>query len=75
LRDVGRGFGSGTADAACDTRAIAVAPSNAAVQRFNRVDPDDEGTNGITGGLCSESFKGLSLMCSALIMWTKHQMC
>lgn len=57
LRGMGRGFGSGTPDAACETSAIAVAPTTVAVQRLSRGDPADEGANGVTGGLCGESFK------------------
>jgi hypothetical protein len=58
LRGIGRGFGSGTADAACETSAIAIAPKTAAVQRLDRDDPADE-ANGVTGALCGESFRSL----------------
>jgi hypothetical protein len=59
LRGIGRGFGRGTPDAACETSAIAVAPSSAAPQRLRRADPTDEGAIGVTDGLCGESFKSL----------------
>ena len=58
FRGIGRGFGSGTADAACETSAIAIAPKTAAVQRLDRDDPADE-ANGVTGALCGESFRSL----------------
>jgi hypothetical protein len=61
LRDTGRGFGSGTADAAVETRAIAVAPSIAAVQRLSRGDAAGEGASSVTGDLSGESFRSLHL--------------
>ncbi|MGK3765508.1 hypothetical protein ABI019_15820, partial [Enterococcus faecium] len=60
-RAIGRGFGSGTADAACETSAIAPAPSTMVVQRTSRVDPEGERANGITGSLCGESFETFAL--------------
>jgi len=74
-REIGRGLGSGTANAPYETSAIAPAPSTAAVQRTIRADPADEGANGITGGLCGESFKTFAFRSISLNMWTKHQMC
>jgi hypothetical protein len=61
LREIGRGFGSGTAEAAYETSATAPAPRMTAVQYTRRAGPADEGANGITGSLCGESFKSLRL--------------
>jgi len=58
LRDTGRGLGRGTANTVLDSSRPATAPASAALQRLNR---GDEGANGVTGGLCGESFKCLRL--------------
>jgi len=58
LRDTGRGLGRGTANTVLDSSRPATAPASAALPRLNR---GDEGANGVTGGLCGESFKCLRL--------------
>jgi hypothetical protein len=83
LRGVGRGFGSGTPKAVCETSASDPAPSSAALQRRSRRDDGlradvgaaHEGMNNFTGNLGGESSKLPRLRRSSLIMWTKHQMC
>ncbi|HEX7789044.1 MAG TPA: hypothetical protein VF467_00765 [Afipia sp.] len=74
-RDTGRGFGKGTAAAVQEISAKPLAPRNTAVKRAKRIGLADEGRNGITDSLCGESLTAFTLRCSALNMWTKHQMC
>ena len=79
LREIGRGFGNGTAEAVVAISASAVAPSIAVRKRRNPatragLTSEDEGANRVTGILWGESFECLHHWCSALNMWTKHQM-
>jgi hypothetical protein len=75
LRDTGRGFGKGTADAVQEISTKPLAPRNTAVKRARRIGPADEGRNSITDSLCGESLTAFTRRCRALNMWTKHQMC